>query len=142
MKLTRFFAVICTALACILSSSCTKGEAASAYKSSMWSGNYTIQVLNNDTNDMEECTASVFLQFSSSGHECTVETGIIGMYAINKSTYDVKWYSTDTFALCETNGGQTIQYYSGTIKGGKMSFEFLSCDKVERTVELEAVHLE
>ena len=28
-----------------------------------------------------------------------------------------------------------------TIKGNKMSFEFLSCDKVERTIELEKVEL-
>ena len=66
-----------------------------------------------------------------------VETGIVGLIATNRPNYSVKWYSNDTFSLFETQGGQTIQYYSGTMASSStMSFEFLSCDKAEKTVEL------
>ena len=141
MKLGRLFAIIGVALACALFSSCTKEESGSAFDSVLWTGTYPSQTLNNDTKEMEEHTAGISLQFARSGLECIVERGIVGMYSINRIIYEVKWYSKNTFTLCKTQGGQTIQYYSGTIKGKKMSFEFLSCDKVERTIELEKVEL-
>lgn len=137
MKLTRFFTIIGVALIFVLSSSCTKEDSASAFESVFWSGTYPVQMLNNDTKEMEDHTGCTTLQFCRSGLECIVDTGIVGMFANNRSFYEVKWYSKENFTLCKTQGGQTIQYYSGTIKGNKMSFEFLSCDKVERTIELE-----
>ncbi|MCQ2161516.1 MAG: hypothetical protein MJY97_10610 [Bacteroidales bacterium] len=141
MKLRRLFAIIGIALSCALFTSCAKEESSSKYESVLWIGNYPTQTQNNDTKEMEEHTACISLQFARSGLECIVERGIVGMYSINRIIYEVKWYSKNTFTLCETQGGQTIQYYSGTIKGNKMSFEFLSCDKVERTIELEKVEL-
>ena len=141
MKLRRLFAIIGVALACALVSSCTKEESGSASDNVLWTGTFPCQMLNNDTKEMEERTACISLQFRHSGLECIVYTGIVGMYAMNRTIYEVKWYSKENFTLCKTNGGQTIQYYSGTIKGNKMSFEFLSCDKVERTIELEKVEL-
>ena len=141
MKLRRLFAIIGVALACALFSSCTKEESGSAFDNVLWTGTYPSQTLNNDTKEMEDHTSCISLQFCHSRLECIVDTGIVGLYAMNRRIYEVKWYSKDNFTLCKTNGGQTIQYYSGTIKGNKMSFEFLSCDKVERTIELEKVEL-
>lgn len=86
---------------------------------------------------MEGYTASISLEFNDDASVCTVETGIAGLYSANMTKYSVKWHSNDKFTLYETQGGQTVQYYSGTmVGGGTMSFEFLSCDKVEKTVEL------
>lgn len=141
MKFGRLFAIIGVVLACALFSSCTKEESGSAFDSVLWTGTYPSQTLNNDTKEMEDHTSCISLQFCHSGLECIVDTGIAGAYGMNRTNYEVKWYSKENFTLCKTNGGQTIQYYSGTIKGNKMSFEFLSCDKVERTIELEKVEL-
>ena len=141
MKLRRLFAIIGVALSCALFSSCTKEESGSAFDNVLWTGTYPSQMLNNDTKEWEEWTSCISLQFCHSGLECIVDTGIVGLLASNRSIYEVKGDSKENFTLCKTNGGQTIQYYSGTIKGNKMSFEFLSCDKVERTIELEKVEL-
>ena len=139
MKLNSFLAAVTFVILCSLFSSCEKEERASAFHFASWYGTYPMQELNNDTNEIEESTAYISLQFCNSGLECIVNTGIMGMIANMKRTYDVKWYSKETFTLSESNGGQTIHYYSGNINGSKMSFEFLSCDKVERTIVLEKI---
>lgn len=126
---------------CMLTTSCNKDPNPNSFD--VWSGTYTVQMLNNDTKEMEDHLACITLEFGNKRRECTVYLGIMGgLLATNRIIYEVKWYSKDTFSLCETKGGQTIQYYSGSITGGKMKFEFLSCDKVERTVELERIYLE
>lgn len=136
MKITRIIAIIGIALSCPLLSSCSKNGPSSLYGSSFWAGNYPAQLQNNDTGDIEEYTACISLEFNDDASGCVVETGIVGLLATNRTSYSVKWHSTETFTLYEARGGQTIQYYSGTIIGDKMSFEFLSCDRVERTIEL------
>ena len=141
MKFGRLFAIIAVALSCALFSSCTKEEIEPAFDNVLWTGTYPSRMLNNDTKEWEELTSCISLQFCHVGLECIVDTGIVGLLAINRSIYEVKWHSKESFTLCKTNGGQTIQYYSGTINGDKMSFEILSCDKVERTIELEKVEL-
>lgn len=149
MKLSRIFAIISIALSCALLSSCSKNEPSSPsslYGSSIWAGNYPAQLQNNDTGEFEDHTACISLEFNEDASECVVMTGIVGLLGTNRSKYSVKWYSKETFSLCETQGGQTIQYYSGTmVSSSTMSFEFLSCDKVERTVELRwmnQIHIE
>lgn len=141
MKLGRLFAIIAVALSCALFSSCTKEEIGPACDKVLWTGTYPSRMLNNDTKEWEEWTSCISLQFCHVGLECIVDTGIVELLAINRSIYEVKRHSKESFTLCKTNGGQTIQYYSGTINGDKMSFEILSCDKVERTIELEKVEL-
>ena len=141
MKLRRLFAIIAVALSCALFSSCTKEESGPAFDNVLWMGTYPSRMLSSDTKEWEEWTSCISLQFCHVGLECIVDTGIVGLLAINRSIYEVKWHSKESFTLCKTNGGQTIQYYSGTINGDKMSFEILSCDKVERTIELEKVEL-
>ena len=141
MELGRLFAIIAVALSCALFSSCTKEESGPACDNVLWTGTYPSRMLNNDTKEWEEWTSCISLQFCHAGLECIVDTGIVGLLAINRSIYEVKWHSKESFTLCKTNGGQTIQDYSGTINGDKMSFEILSCDKVERTIELEKVEL-
>ena len=141
MELGRLFAIIAVALSCALFSSCTKEESGPACDNVLWTGTYPSRMLNNDTKEWEEWTSYISLQFCHAGLECIVDTGIVGLLAINRSIYEVKWHSKESFTLCKTNGGQTIQDYSGTINGDKMSFEILSCDKVERTIELEKVEL-
>ncbi len=146
MKLIQFLAAVTFVVLCALFSSCEKEESsceneenASAYHFATWYGTYPSKMLNNDTKEMEDCTSCIFLQFCHSGIECIVDKGIVGLLGINRSIYDVKWFSKEKFTLCKTQSGQTIQYYSGTINGSKMSFEFLSCDKIERTIELEKI---
>ena len=141
MKFGRLFAIIGVALVCALFSSCTKEEIGPACDKVLWTGTYPSRMLNNDTKEWEEWTSCISLQFCHVGLECIVDTGIVGLLAINRSIYEVKRHSKESFTLCKTNGGQTIQYYSGTINGDKMSFEIVSCDKVERTIELEKVEL-
>lgn len=143
MKLTRLTAIIGIALSCMLSTSCTcKKDPIPGSGCDMWTGTYPVQTLNNDTKEMEDHVGCISLQFQKSRSECIVDTGIVGLLATNRIRYEVKWFTKETFTLCETKGGQTIQYYSGTITGGRMKLEFLSCDKVERTVELERIYLE
>jgi len=139
MRITRIIEIISVALLFILLSSCTKEEVLSGYGLSMWFGTYSIQVENNDTGALEDATAHIVLEFNHGALESAVTKSIDGLYSANRITYEVRWYSKDTFTLCKTDDGQTVQYYSGVINGNKMSFEFLSCDKVERTVELSKV---
>ena len=137
MKAKGILGIVCIALTCVLLSSCTDEDPNSQYASSIWFGQYAVQMQNNDTGEFENYTATVTLDFNDDATECAVTTGIKGLYAANRKTYSVKWYSGKNFTLYETQGGQTTQYYSGTIvSNDTMSFEFLSCDKVERTVEL------
>ncbi len=140
MKLTRIIAILSIAFLCALLSSCSKegpSTPSSLYGSSFWAGNYATQLQNNDTGEFEDHTACISLQFNKDASDCMVETGIVGLIATNRTRYSVKWYSNDRFSLCETHGGQTIQYYSGTmVSSSTMSFELLSCDKVEKTIEL------
>lgn len=139
MKLSRIIAILSIAFSCALSSSCTNGgpsTPSSLYGLSFWAANYPTQLLNNDTGETEDHTACITLQFNEDALECVVETGIVGLIAVNRTRYSVKWYSDKTFSLYMDQGGQIIQYYSGTMDGSTMSFEFLSCDKVERTVEM------
>lgn len=140
-RLTRLVGALCVALMCFALSSCTECTDGNPYRATLWQGFYPVQTENNDTGEREDHTACVELQFSNSGAECTVMTCIVGLLSTNLTKYAVEWYSSERFVLCETQAGQTIQYYSGTINGNKMSFEFLSCDKVERTIELEKLDL-
>ena len=136
MKLTKIIAIIFIALCCVMFHSCTKAEPSQPFGSSIWSGHYPVQMLNNDTKEMEDHTACISLEFSHSGYECTVVTGIVGMYATSRTNYDVKWYSELNFSLSVSKSGQTIVSYGGTINDKLMSLNFLSCDKIERTIEL------
>lgn len=139
MKKTRILAIIIVALTSTLAASCTKEDVSSG--SSMWIGTYPIQIENNDTG-IEDTTAHVVLELNYKLLESAVTTSIDGLLSANRIVYETQWSSKDTFTLCKTAAGQTIQYYSGKIDGSKMSFEFLSCDKVERTIELSQVKTE
>lgn len=140
MKPSRIIAIIGTVLSCTLLPSCSKEDSsspASQYGSSVWAGNYATQTLNNDTGEFEDQTACITLEFNEDASDCAVITSAVGLIGMNKIRYSVKWYSNKSFSLYETQGGQTIQYYSGKmLSSSTMSFEFLSCDKVEKTVEL------
>lgn len=140
MKHIRFITAFILASLCTVFSSCGKEEFGSSIDTSQWFCSYPVQVECNDSEVWEDRTASIILQFTKSGQECIVDTSIEGLYSNNRVCYDVKWYSGDTFCLCETRGGQTIQYYSGTIRGNQITFEFLSCDKVERTIVLSKLY--
>lgn len=137
MRHVSFITTIVFALSNVLFSSCSKDEYPSAYDETQWFCIYPVQMQNNDTGEQSEHMACISLQFYQSGTKCSVDTGIVGMIASNRTVYEVKWYSESVFSLCESNAGQTIHYYSGTISGNIMSFEILSCDKVERTIELK-----
>lgn len=140
-RLTRFVGALCVALMCFALSSCSERTDGNPYSATLWQGFYPVQTENNDTGEREDHTAYVELQFSKSGMECTVARYIVGLDSMSLTKYAVEWYSSVRFVLYESQAGQTIQYYSGTINGNKMSFEFLSCDKVERTIELERLDL-
>ena len=132
----KHFTVIALAL-CALLASCSKNEPSSPsslYGSSFWACNYTAQIPDNELGENHY----ISLQFNTDASDCEVETSIVGQpSSINRTKYSVKWNSNDTFTLFETQGGQTIQYYCGTmVSSSTMSLDLLSCDKVERTVEL------
>lgn len=140
MRQIKFLRAIVVLLSLVLVSSCSKDGDASVYDKTVWSGTYHVNVEGSETEECDDYTACISLEFHHDASECALYTGLVGdMYAANRRMYEVRWYSKSTFALCETSGGQTIQYYSGTIDGDRMSFDFLSCDKVERTIELVKV---
>lgn len=149
MKFIRIIEILSIALTCAMLSSCSKKgptTPSSLYGSSFWAANYPTQLQNNDTGELENYTACISLQFNEDASECVVETGIMGLFATNRTKFSVKWHSNETFTLYKDQGGQTIQYYSGTMTSSStMSFDFLSCDKVNRTVEMQwmnQVHIE
>ena len=142
MKITRIFATVIIALTCAFATSCTKEEVNSNSDYSMWLGSYPIQIENNDTGAKEDATGHVMLELNLRPLESAVTNSIDGLLSANRVIYELQWSSKNTFTLSKTAAGQTIQYYSGTINGDKIFFEFLSCDKVERTVELSRVKTE
>ena len=119
-------------------SSCTKEkkEADYDYKSSSWYGTYPVEMLNNDTQELEEHTVCIGLEFCNEGNECVVTTGISDMYASNMARLEVKWNSGTSFVLYLSISGQTNTWYSGKISGNKMSLDLYSCNEVWKTVEL------
>jgi len=119
-----------------LFSSCSKNSLPPDYGSSIWAGNYPTQTLNNDSGLYEDHTACITLYFNQNASECDVTTGIVGLLATNMTKYSVNWDSNATFTLYNTKAGQTIQYYSGTITGSTMSLDILSCDTIERPIDL------
>ena len=141
----KHFSFLALAL-CAIFSSCSKNvpdSPSSLFGSSFWAGNYDTKLENNDTGELEDYTACISLQFNDDASDCVFETGIVGLIATSRAKYSVKWYSNQTFTLYDVQGGRTIRYYSGTMASSStMGFEFLSCDKVEKTVELRWMNQE
>ena len=136
MILSKLFAIFAIALMPLSSCTKEKKEADYDYKSSSWYGTYPVEMLNNDTQELEEHTACIGLEFCNEGNECVVTTGISDMYASNMARLEVKWNSGTSFVLYLSISGQTNTWYSGKISGNKMSLDLYSCNEVWKTVEL------
>lgn len=137
MKLIKLITAITLALVCAAFPSCSEDEMELGLAT--WYGDYPAREWNSDTGEWYEDTVCIVLQFDHSGRECIIMRGIRGLYAASRTKYNVDWSSREQFTLYDIQGGQRTSYYSGTINGDRMKFEFLSCDKVERIVELVKV---
>lgn len=138
MRYFRFLKVALVALLCVLISSCEKKTQEFVYADVVWNGSYPVQMQNGTTNEMEDHTAVISLTFINNLQDCIVETGIEGLLAMNRTQYKVDWSGLghSNFVLYQTAANQVILCYSGQIGATKMTLDILSCDKVERTVEL------
>lgn len=140
MKAIDRVAFVVSGFLCLAFAACTK-VGADPYSDYAWAGEYPIKTLNGTTGDMEDHSGVIMLQFLNSGIECIVDTGISGLFALNRRKFEVRWSGKDSFALYRSSGGQSLLVYSGTITGEKMTLQALSCDSVAATYELQRISL-
>lgn len=123
---------------CLTGVSCNKPEEAN-YSDSYWGGEYPLQMQNGTTGELEEHTGTIVLEFTRSGNGCIVETGVVGLYAVNRVSFEARWSDSASFALYRHAGGQSLLEYSGTIKRDQMLLEALNCDSVAATYALKKI---
>ena len=134
------FAAIIAGIVCLTLVSCSK-ERLNIYSDSAWAGEYPVQTENGTTEELEDHTGYIMLQFLNNGIECTIYTGISGMIGTNCRKFEARWSGKDSFALYRTSGHQSLLEYSGTITGDKMTLQALNCDSVAATYELSRISL-
>ena len=140
MKTIERIAVAITSVIILTLVSCSK-ESRNVYSNSAWSGEYPIQTENGTTGELEDHTGVMTLYFQHDGLDCIVETGIAGLYAVNRIKYEARWSGETQFALYSSSGGQSLLGYSGTICGGILTLQVLNCDGVAATYELTRMPL-
>ena len=134
------FAAIIAGIVCLTLVSCSK-ERLNIYSDSAWAGEYPVQTENGTTEELEDHTGYIMLQFLNNGIECTIYTGISGMIGTNCRKFEARWSGKDSFALYRSSGHQSLLEYSGTITGDKMTLQALNCDSVAATYELSRISL-
>lgn len=135
MSIRNRLSIIAAAALCLACASCSKSDK-NPYGNSIWTGEYPTQTQNGTTGEIEDHTGSICLYFQKDGEECTVETGIVDLYAVNRTTYEARWSDMHHFSLYSAAGGQELHCYSGEIGGGKLMLQALNCDGVAATYEL------
>lgn len=141
MKTIDRLAVVIAGVLCLTLFCCSK-ERLNAYSDSVWTGEYPIQTENGTTGEWEDHTGIMTLYFQHSGLDCIVETGIAGLYAVNRTKYETRWSAETQFALYSSAGGQSLLCYSGTINGGLLSLQALNCDGIAATYTLSRMPLQ
>jgi hypothetical protein len=148
-----FYQIIVVALAGLLTVACT--DVGSAYGDSSWYGEYETRFVDGEVSVPTFMTTSILLTFSEDGQECCAlygSKGIDGMMCYDnydylgasQSKYVVLWSSWNSFTLSiplvgQLDGSmeQAIVVYAGKISGRKMKLDLISCDRVEKTIELK-----
>ena len=128
---------------CLTLVSCSK-ESRDAYSNYVWCGEFPVQTENGTTGEREDHTGTIItimLQFRHGGNECILDTGIAGLFAVNRRKFEVRWSGKDHFALYSYSGHQSLHEYSGTIKSETMALQALNCDSVAATYELSRIPL-
>ena len=125
---------------CLMCVACTKEET-DPYSDYVWTGEYPIKIQNGATGEREDHTGTIMLQFLHGGNECILDTGIAGLFAVNRRKFEVRWSGKDQFALYSYSGHQSLHEYSGTIKSETMALQALNCDSVAATYELSRIPL-
>ena len=134
MKQTLMKAMGIACLTVLMAVSCTKVE--NVFDETSWQGEYPVQLENGTTGEMEDHVATIALSFQHNGTDCTVETGVVGLYAANRVWYEVQWSGKNTFSLVQSQGGQSLTIYSGKISGDEMALEAWNCDSVAYSCSL------
>ena len=134
------FATAIAGIVCLTLVSCSK-ERLNIYSDSVWAGEHPVPTENGTTEELEDHTGYIMLQFLNNGIECIVQTGISGMCIGYRRKYEARWSGKDSFALYCSSGHQSLLEYSGTITGEKMTLQALNCDSVAATYELSRISL-
>ena len=140
MKTISRLAVAIAGVMCLTLVSCSK-ESMNAYSDSVWFGEFPFQTENGTTGEGENHDVTILLQFLHGGNECIIETGIVGMYSVNRRKFEVRWSGKDHFALYSYSGHQSLHEYSGTIKNETMDLQALNCDGIAATYALSRIPL-
>ena len=125
---------------CLTLVSCSK-ESRDAYSDYVWCGEFPVQTENGTTGEREDHTGTIMLQFLHGGNECILDTGITGLFAVNRRKFEVRWSEKDQFALYSYSGNQSLHEYSGTIKNETMDLQALNCDGIAATYALSRIPL-
>lgn len=134
------FATAIAGIVCLTLVSCSK-ERLNIYSDSAWAGEYPVQTENGTTGELEDHIGTIILYFRHGGEACTLETGIVGLYAANRIKYEARWSGETQFALYSSSGGQSLLCYSGRISNGILTLQALNCDGVAATYELTRMPL-
>ena len=121
--------------------SCEKQEQ-SHWLHNMWSGEYDITMINNDTGEHEPHVAGISLEFSDDRSECIVQGGVKDHYAVTRKTY--KAYLNETEKIFVHNEGDydsRILYWGQITADGKCTLNFYRGEELV-IVELAAHKLE
>ena len=130
---------ILAAIACLCS--CEKQEQ-SHWLYNMWSGDYDITMINNDTGEHEPHVGVISLEFSDDRSECVVQKGVKDHNTVTRETYKAYLNETEkTFVLNEADYDSWILYWGQITAGGKCTLNFYSGEELI-TVELVAHKLE
>ena len=132
MKIHDMSVVAIIGFLCMVCVSCSR-ESQNDYSDSVWTGEYPVKTENGTTGELEDHTAVIMLYFQSGGADCIVETGIAGLFAVNRVKYSARWSAGNRFTLYLSAGNQSIICYSGTIDEGTMTLKALDCDGVTAT---------
>ena len=130
---------ILTVIMCLCS--CEK-QVESHWLYNMWSGEYDITMLNNDTGEHEPHVGVISLEFSDDRSECVVQGGVKDHYTVTRKTYKAYLNETEKiFVLNEGDYDSRILYWGQITTAGKCTLNFYSGDELV-TVELAAHKLE
>ncbi len=138
MKVEMKHMAVAALAALLLVCACTKFKE-NPYATSIWSGEFPTQTQNGTTGELEDQTGVICLYFRKDAEECIVETGIAGLFAVNRKTYQARWSNQVTFTLYESAEGQSLDCYSGGISGSTLTLQALNCDGVAATYKLYRV---
>lgn len=112
---TRIAAASLGAL-CLLSACSKLGQDGFVY----WNGEYIVKMTSNTDGSVTERKGTMTLYFRNDGTECVIQTGIEGLYAVNRVTYATTWDSQTDFLLSQKEDPKMTPVFRGTIENDKL----------------------